>query len=39
VPMLAEQLLGSGHKVACWNPHIETEDEPEPPEDDSEANA
>jgi len=23
VPTLAEQELGSGHKVACWNPHME----------------
>jgi len=23
VPELAEQQLGSGHKVACWNPHVE----------------
>ena len=22
-PMLAEQTPGSGHKVACWNPHVE----------------
>ena len=22
-PMLAEQVTGSGHKVACWNPHVE----------------
>jgi oligopeptide transport system ATP-binding protein len=22
-PQLAEQQLGSGHKVACWNPHVE----------------
>ena len=22
-PMLAEQTSGSGHKVACWNPHVE----------------
>jgi oligopeptide transport system ATP-binding protein len=26
-PPLAEVMLGSGHKVACWNPHI---DEPAP---------
>jgi oligopeptide transport system ATP-binding protein len=30
VPTLAEQNLGSGHKVACWNPHIE-EDVDGPP--------
>ncbi len=23
VPTLAEQHIGSGHKVACWNPHVE----------------
>jgi oligopeptide transport system ATP-binding protein len=23
MPMLAEQTSGSGHKVACWNPHTE----------------
>ena len=23
VPTLTEQQLGSGHKVACWNPHVE----------------
>lgn len=22
-PTLAEQQIGSGHKVACWNPHVE----------------
>jgi oligopeptide transport system ATP-binding protein len=26
-PPLAEVMLGSGHKVACWNPHV---DEPAP---------
>jgi oligopeptide/dipeptide ABC transporter ATP-binding protein len=29
VPSLAEVALGSGHKVACWNPHIE-----EPPSEE-----
>jgi oligopeptide transport system ATP-binding protein len=24
VPVLAEQITGTGHKVACWNPHVET---------------
>jgi oligopeptide transport system ATP-binding protein len=23
VPTLSEQQIGSGHKVACWNPHVE----------------
>jgi hypothetical protein len=23
MPMLAEQTPGTGHKVACWNPHVE----------------
>ncbi len=23
VPVLAEQIQGTGHKVACWNPHVE----------------
>jgi len=23
MPTLAEQQLGSGHKVACWNPHLD----------------
>jgi oligopeptide transport system ATP-binding protein len=23
VPMLSEQTPGTGHKVACWNPHVE----------------
>jgi oligopeptide transport system ATP-binding protein len=27
VPTLAEQQLGTGHKVACWNPHLDTEGE------------
>jgi oligopeptide transport system ATP-binding protein len=31
-PPLAEIMLGSGHKVACWNPHI---DEPAPGARDS----
>ena len=25
VPALAEQVTGSGHKVACWNPHVEAD--------------
>jgi oligopeptide transport system ATP-binding protein len=40
VPALAEVVFGSGHKVACWNPHIEgppPEDREEEREEDREA--
>jgi oligopeptide/dipeptide ABC transporter ATP-binding protein len=34
-PNLAEHKLGSGHRVACWNPHVEEPDISIPPSEPS----